>query len=191
MPSAAYRTWRTVRAVALDDVEAAHTAVRGAAPVRQLARLQLNRAYVLLLSAEFQGFCRDLHTEASDHILVQVPGPIRGVVQIQFLFNRALDRGNPSPGNLGNDFGRFDLSFWPALTTLDGRTPDRRRLLDEMNDWRNAIAHHDYDAGRLGGTLSLRLSQVRRWRRNCDRLGRLFEAVLADRLRVITGHTPW
>ena len=48
----------------LDEIDAAHAAVRGPVQGRRAATLRLTHAYVLLLSAQFQRFCRDLHAEA-------------------------------------------------------------------------------------------------------------------------------
>src|SRR3954467_7429658 len=111
MPSVAYRRWVTVRAAALDEVEAAHAAV-AAAGRGGFATRQVNHAYALLLSAEFQGFCKDLHRECVEHLLTVIPTALHEVVRTQFLLNRLLDRGNPNPGNIGSDFGRFGIKLW-------------------------------------------------------------------------------
>ena len=63
MPSNAVQQWQTIRAAALDEIEAAHAAIEGIGPGRRYATQQINQAYVMLLSSQFQGFCRDLHTE--------------------------------------------------------------------------------------------------------------------------------
>src|SRR5205809_371368 len=117
MPSISYRQWRTVRAAALDEIVLAHGAVRGAAPGRRPSTQQINRAYVILLAAEFQGFCRDLHSECVDHILdvLAAPPALRTLMQVEFTRGRQLDRGNAHPGSLGADFGRLGVGFWGAL----------------------------------------------------------------------------
>lgn len=66
MPSAAYDRWRTARAAVLDDVEVARASVGGLGHARHVLVQQVNRAYAVLLSAEFQGFCRDLHEGPDD-----------------------------------------------------------------------------------------------------------------------------
>jgi hypothetical protein len=66
VPSRSLHTWRVDCAAALDEIEAAHGAVGGAGPGRRTATQQINYAYAVLLSSQFQRFCRDLHTEACD-----------------------------------------------------------------------------------------------------------------------------
>src|SRR5579884_2178893 len=63
VPSAAFQEWSTVRAASLDEVENAHRSVGGTGPGRRYATQQINQAYAVLLSSQFQAFCRDLHTE--------------------------------------------------------------------------------------------------------------------------------
>jgi len=69
MPSTSHRQWRTVRASALDEIARAHAALRGTARGRRDRTQQVNQAYAMLLASQFQGFCRDLHTECVEHIL--------------------------------------------------------------------------------------------------------------------------
>src|SRR5947209_5971913 len=90
----------------LDEIENAHTSVGGTARGRRYATQQINHAYAMLLSSQFQGFCRDLHSECVDHLLASVPDPLRTVFRSQFIAGRKLDAGNPNPGNIGADFNR-------------------------------------------------------------------------------------
>src|SRR5207249_1308819 len=105
MPSGALRTWRTTGARALDEIEAAHTAVGGAGPGRRYATQQINQAFAVLLSAQFQRFCRDLHTEAVDHFVAHVTAAAsaaqRFIVRARFTEGRKLGTGNPTSGNVG------------------------------------------------------------------------------------------
>lgn len=191
MPSNSLRLWRTIRRRELDEVESAHASVGGAAPGRRSATLQLNYSYALLLSAHFQGFCRDLHTEAADYLVGWLTtSPFRPTLREFYLSNRKLDSGNPNPGNIGNDFMRFGNGFylWERVNALDPTNEGRRARLDELNLWRNAIAHHDFS--RLPNT-RLRLEQVRTWRKTCDRLVRAFDLVLSLQLKDVTGSVPW
>lgn len=191
MPSAEYRNWRTTQAAALDGIEAAHTAARGAGSARRSADRLLTHAYVVLLSAEFQGFCKELHRECGRHFASLVPVTIREVVFNQFLAQRLLDRGNPNPGNIGADFNRLGLKLFDLAERTDSRVEDWRKSLGELNDWRNAIAHQDFDPTKLGGTIPLRLGRVRGWRAACGRLARVFDAVLGRHLEATTGVKPW
>lgn len=79
MPSIAFTIWENDRAASLDEVLAAHSAVGGAGPGRRVATQQINQAYAVLLSSQFQGFCRDLHSESADH-LAQMAPPLYSVI---------------------------------------------------------------------------------------------------------------
>ena len=49
----------------LDELEGVHASLTGTAPGRRWITDQLDRAYLVALSSQFQGFCRDLHSEAA------------------------------------------------------------------------------------------------------------------------------
>ena len=86
-------------------------------------------------------------------------------------------RREPNPGNIGADFNRFGLPFWP-LVDADHPGTCGGRLLEEMNRWRNAIAHNAFAPGMLrSGRPVLSLADVRRWRKACDGLARWFNRV--------------
>jgi hypothetical protein len=192
MPSNAWRQWHTARARELDELEAAHTHIGGTGRGRRYATQQINRAYAVLLASQFQGFCRDLHTESVDALTAGVVASIfRPTVRGEFLRNRSLDRGNASPANIGADFNRLGLEFWRLVYDLHARNERRRELLEELNTWRNAIAHQDFDPHRLGGTTVLHLPRVRRWRRSCRGLARFFDRVMRDHIVNTTGSGPW
>src|SRR5580692_2284696 len=114
MPSLALIRWRTERTASLDEIEHVHRSVLGIGAPRRAAMQQLNLAYTLLLSAEFQGFCRNLHTECAAAVARVLPSTVLEELMLDsLLLGRKLNTGNPNPGNIGADFGRFDLSFWP------------------------------------------------------------------------------
>ena len=69
MPSYSLNRWSSERSEALDEIENAHLSVGGTARGRRYATQQINHAYATLLSAQFQGFCRDLHSECVEHII--------------------------------------------------------------------------------------------------------------------------
>src|SRR5437763_11893114 len=73
------------------------------------------RGYAVLLSAHFQGFCRDLYTESAQIIVSKVRLSLRALIQRQFSAHRRLDHGNPNFENLQKDFKRFDISIGPLL----------------------------------------------------------------------------
>jgi hypothetical protein len=192
MPSNAWRQWHTARARELDELEAAHAHIGGTGRGRRYATQQINRAYAVLLASQFQGFCRDLHTEAVDALIAGTVVPLfRPTVRSEFLRHRGLDRGNASPGNIGADFNRLGLEFWTLVYNFQAQNERRRELLEELNTWRNAIAHQDFDPHLLGGTIVLQLPRVRRWRRSCRGLARFFDRVLRDHIANTTRAVPW
>lgn len=189
MPSQSLRCWLDERARSLDDIEHAHRRVGGSARGRRRRTQQLNHAYVLLLSSQFQGFCRELHDECVGFLVQWItPMGIQDAVRAMLTENRKLDSGNPNPGNLGSDFNRFGLKFWDAVYQLDVRNQDRRGEIQELNVWRNAIAHHD---SRILAVRRLHLRKVREWRRVCDNLAPCFDEVMRAHLESLTSVPPW
>jgi hypothetical protein len=147
----------------------------------------------MLLSSQFQGFCRDLHSEAVDYIC----GPVAAgnmrmlILRIRLTAGRKLDFGNPNPGNLGSDFKLFGLNLWPSLLAHDAHNGDRQDSLELLNKWRNAIAHQDFKPKELGGRTTVRLTDVRSWRRACEDLATDMDAVVGAYVATITGAPPW
>lgn len=145
MPSASLQRWQTERSAVLDEIERAHKHVRGSGTGARLATQQINQAYVLLLSAQFQGFCRDLYWECVDvFVRPLTAASYQNVVRRNLLLNVKLDRGNPNPGNIGSDFNRIHLAFGQDVDAIDAKNSQRKATLIELSEWRNAIAHHDY-----------------------------------------------
>ena len=192
MPSRALESWRTERALKLDEIEAAHSAVGGGTRGRKFTTLQINQSYAVMVSSQFQGFCRDLHDECIDHLVGSVtPVVLQTMIQRLLANARKIDRGNPNPGHLGSDFDRFGLRFWPSVQARDRRVTLWQSRLEMLTDWRNAIAHQSFDPNQLHGIVTLRLRHVRQWRNACQGLARGFDQVMGDHLRAVTGSTPW
>jgi hypothetical protein len=192
MPSVSLHEWDTTRSRDLDDIEAAHRSVGGSARGRRYATEQINHAYAVLLASQFQGFCRDLHSEWVDHLVRAIaPAILQPVLRTEFLFNRSLNRGNANPSAIGSDFSRLGVSFWPLIYVHYPQNDRRKLLLEELNTWRNAIVHQDFDPIALGGSTVLHLVQVKRWRRACNRLAYSFDNVMQAYLVGITGAPPW
>lgn len=176
---------------ALDEIERAHRSVGGTGPGRRYATQQINQAYAVLLSAQFQGFCRDLHDDCVTH-LVQSMASVGAWATFQkaMVGSRKLNTGNPNPGNIGSDFNRFGIRFWDDVRSVDARNVGRFDQLEDLNRWRNAIAHHDFDPRVLGSGI-LRLERVREWRSACEGLAISFDRVMQIRLQRMTGRSPW
>jgi hypothetical protein len=187
MPSHALQNWTSDRVKSFDEIENAHARVGGTARGRRYATQQINQAYAVVLSSQFQAFCRDLHSECVDQLVDAVnPATLRVALRTEFMLHRSLERGNPNPGNIGSDFNRLGLVFWDDV---DDR--ERQNRLEILNLWRNAIAHQDFTAGALGGVTTLRLATVRDWRRACDNLAKTFDRVMRDHINAVTGIAPW
>jgi hypothetical protein len=143
------------------------------------------RGYIVLLSAHFQGFYRDLCTESAVVIASKIRPSLRPLIQEQFTAHRQLDRGNPTHEHLKGDFKRFgfmlDLAVDPANV---------RRLADlsALNEWRNVAAHQ---GTKVPAGIPLDLPSLRAWRASCDGLAASLDAVLYNQLRKILRRAPW
>jgi RiboL-PSP-HEPN len=194
MASVSYDQWRTTRAKDLAQIAKAHAAVGGTKRGRRYATQQINHAYAVLLASQFQGFCRDLHTECVTHVLSSITSnpTTQLLIRAEFTRNRRVDRGNAQPASLEEDFGRFGMTkFWGELQKVDARSTIWKDQLENLNHWRNAIAHQDFDPTKLGGTTNLRLATVRRWHAGCRRLARTIDEAMRRQLQVVTGTFPW
>ena len=190
MPSASLRRWRTIRRSALDEIVLAHESLGDTAPGRRYATRQLNHAYAVLLAAQFQGFCRDLHSEGVKSLAKGVTSDALSMTFRDILVrNRRLDRGNASYDGIKWDFDSLGLDFWRVVIGLDARNQTRLARLKELNDWRNAIAHQDFS--RFAGGAGLRFRRVAAWRSACDRLAVSFDEVIREHVQSVTGIAPW
>jgi hypothetical protein len=173
----------------LDEIEAAHAGVGGRGPGRRYATQQVNHAYAVLLASRFQAFCRDLHSEVTDHMANAAPaGVFRDVLRDRLLDKRELDRVNAQPGSIGADFNRFGLNLWQSLYALHPLNRERNRQLERLNTWRNAIAHQDF-VPVAQQTLGLR--HVRAFRSACSALVSAMDRVMRAHLRNVAGRNPW
>ena len=81
------------------------------------------------------------------------------------------------------------------MVALDAHTAGRKLRLEQLNRWRNAIAHQDFtspsDLDLGAGRVELRLADVDAWREACDRLATTMEAVVGARLAGLAGRPPW
>lgn len=184
--------WHFTRLPALDEIANAHRKVGGIGRGRRFATQQLNHAYAVLLSSQFQGLCRDLHSECARHLVRGVtPATLVPILEAEFVQGRKLDKGNPNPGHIGSDFTRFGIKFWDRVLLHDTKNAYRKEALELLNEWRNSIAHQDFDPTKLGGTTVLHLSQVRRWRAACHELAFSFDEIMRHHITSILGVSPW
>ena len=105
MPSKALEHWKTSSQQELDEFVNAHRAVGGEGRGRRYFTRQLNHAYLVAVAAQFQRFCRDLHTEAAQRVAGAVAQvDISKALARLLVENRKLDSGNAHDGTLGPDF---------------------------------------------------------------------------------------
>jgi hypothetical protein len=143
------------------------------------------RSYVLLLSAHFQGFCRNLYAECAQVIVSRIRPTLRALMQAQFTAHRRLDHGNPNVENLKGDFERFGFTL--DLAAADPANAVRLTHLAELKRWRNVAAHHGIAPA--GPPLGLPLLQA--WRHSCDGLATSLDAIRYYQLRKILRRRPW
>jgi hypothetical protein len=197
MTSIALQYWRNHRLDYLDDLLVAHRLVRGSAIGRRRRMSAVNAALVLRLAAEFQGFARDLHEEASATFAnwIATGNLVARSAAYDLLLNgRDLDRGNANPGALGRDFRRFGLDVWAEMAACDRRTKQLNLSLERLNAARNALAHADdakLSALKASGC-HIVLGTVRRWRRDTDVLASNLDVAVGDWLGQAFGRSnPW
>ena len=192
MPSQSYREWLSTRAKALDEIEAAHASVGGTGPGRRYATQQINQAYAVLVASQFQGFCRDLHTESVARLMafIDPPALVRHLVQARFTKGRQLDSKNAQPGSIGSDFELLGIKFWDEVDKHHPKSKDRRRELEDLNKWRNAIAHQSF-AEVSPGEDQLFAAKSPPLAIGLRRLARSFDEVMRVHLQSLTGGTPW
>jgi hypothetical protein len=184
--------WKASARKALDEIEAAHDAVRDLRRGGRYAAQQINQAYVVLLSSQFQRFCRELHAQCAEHVgNATLPYDLGRLLRARLTEGRKLDAGNPGPGNVGSDFGRFGIMFWDEVRRRNPRNPGRQEQLESLMRWRNAVAHQDFTHSALRGRSSITITEVRNWRRACTMLALDFDAVMHAHLKKITGRKPW
>lgn len=197
MPSKALDYWRTTSQQELDEFVNAHRAVGGEGRGRRYFTRQLNHAYLVAVAAQFQRFCRDLHSEAAQRVAGAVAQVDIGKALARLLVeNRKLDSGNAHDGTLGPDFDRLGFSFLVEVNAADAQNADRRRRLEQLNVWRNAVVHQNFvlkphHQALVQGTNPDHVVHVRAWRRNCDELAVEFDRVVRGYVTRVVGGAPW
>lgn len=199
MASKALSRWQTNRRIELDQLLSAHKKIGGDGPGRRYATEQLNFAYLVAVAAQFQGFCRDLHSEAVGAFVKGLPPEISTILLVTLTKNRRLDQGNANDGTIAEDFGRLGMEdFWDLVALEQGKQRTARRLkrVRQMNMWRNAIAHNNFEqyqsrVDKLDGRLRPRLIEGTRCRAACEALAAQIEAAVAKFLAHVVGSAPW
>lgn len=163
---------------------------------RRYATQQINDAYVVLLAAQFQQFCRDLHTEAASALAAAAqPAAVGQILQLNLTANRQLDKANAQPSSIGSDFAKLGLRIWNTLDSQDKRNITRQTRLKQLNVWRNAVAHQDFalepNDQQVVGTTQRALRWVRTWRSACEALAVQMDRAVYTYIREKVGVVPW
>ncbi len=185
MSSASLTLWRNDRTPRLNAIDTQYAQSLAMAPPDPLLVDENLRGYIVLLSAHFQGFCRDLYSECAQIIASKVRPILQVLILDQFIAHRALDRGNPNHDNLRRDFQRFGFTL--DLAAADPANRGRLQILARLNEWRNIAAHQGpVPAGGLPG-----LADLRACRNACDGLAGSLDGIMYNHLKRILRREPW
>ncbi len=187
MPSASLVRWQTDRMPSLTELDTQCAASLVLSPPNPRLVEENLRGYVVLLSAHFQGFARDLHSEAAQVIASKVRSSLQLLIQAHFSAHRALDHGNPTTENIARDFDRFGFNLKVELAGDPANAP-RLQHLAALNKWRNVAAHHSTT---LPPGIPLTIAAVQAWRVACDELAAVLDAALYNQLRRTLRRKPW
>jgi hypothetical protein len=170
----------------LVEVDAHCAAVALLVPPKPLLAEESLRAYAVLLSGHFQGFCRDLYTECAQIIASRMPVALQITIQTQLTAELNINSSNPTVDTIRNDFQRF--AFTLDFNTDPANGP-RVTHLGHLNKWRNTVAHQKPNAP--AGVPALTLSAVQSWRASCDGLAVWLDAIMYNQMIVMLGTAPW
>ncbi len=193
--SQAYAAWTTTRSDDIDRVFDVHHKLTGRSAGRRWEAEHLIGAIVARLVAEFQGYCRDLHDEAVDHVVgrlgVTDPG-LLALTRAAYIRDRDLNKGNPTWNALKNDFERLGMQFQKDMNDQFKSTPALRKKLSDLLYARNAFVHAD-DVKLIDcrNRNVLWLRQMRIWRAALNRLVGSIDTATSAHLKVLTGQNPW
>lgn len=199
MVSSALKSWRGKRRDDIDQLLSTHRVITGGRRGRQWETEHMNFALITRLAAEFQGYCRDLHTEAVDHIvtMASIPNPnLNLIFRSAYIDRRMLKVGNPSWANLCKDFNMFGMDLKSAMESQFGqaRFGTWRLALDDLVDARNAIAHsndEEIKKCRAKHPHGLSVRSARGWRAKLNSFTAGLDIVVGKHLKGLTGLGPW
>jgi hypothetical protein len=208
--SSALEKWTDERCAGLDSLEDVHGKVTGKQRGRQRATGHLNRSLFVALSAEFQGFCRDLHEDAAIHVTESIrlapenakiaPVVLNALVRERVLSlaaksqkERRLDTGNVNVDALASDYSMLGMDLWADLAKkYPAKTPKWKTNLNRLNEVRNGVAHSDADKlVRAHREYGLTLATFTRWRSSLNGAAHAMDKAVNAYLWDLTGSEPW
>ena len=188
MPSAAYLHWKNDRMARVAGVEGQCVAVIATVPPPDVRLVEeLMRGLVIQLCGHFQGFCRDLYSEAAQSCAAQFPIPTGAFVLTQFNAGLQIDRANPTLETLAVDYKRFGIDIRSHIMAMPGGQLHIQNLA-RLNKWRNHIAHQTLG---VPAGLPLDLATLRSWVNLCDSIGVVLDGVVYNFLSSAFGQPPW
>jgi hypothetical protein len=177
--------WQNDRVPRLVLIEAQCAALLAVAAPNPILIDENLRGYVVLLSAHFQGFCRDLYSEAAQIVVSRLGrARLQPMIQAQFTAKLKLDHGNPNLQNIREDYERFGFTLDLAA---DPANVPRLAHLSDLNRWRNIAAHH----GTIPAGAVLTLPLLQAWRTSCEGLAPSLEGIIYNQLRTMLRRAPW
>jgi len=186
MTSPALAAWRSSRLVRLDRLLAVHPNSTGSATDPAVAE-EWTHALILRLASEFQGFCRDLHSDVSEAVALTLAASdeeVRLLILVGLTTDRALNGRSADPQTLANDFARFRITLWPELEKRHPRAaPVWRESLRLLHAARNGVVHDDLDklANVQAEGWGIDITSVLRWRNQLDEtVTALHDVVIAE-----------
>lgn len=185
-PSKALRAWTSTRLVNLAKLDAQCIWAAALVPPDPAMADEHLRAYVTLLSAHFQGFCRDLYSEAAGTVVARIKRVgLRAIVQAQLMTGLELGRANPTLDVLARDFDRFGITDLAHAVGVAPPADTHKGRLKALNRCRNKCAHGEPVIP------DLLLANVRDWRDSCDWFATRLNAIVYDRLWAAYRAVPW
>jgi len=195
MASISKSEWDSTAKARLDELEAIHRDARGSGPGRRWGTDQLNRSLFVVLVAQFQTYCRDLHDEAVDVFVAAATPQQEPVIRKLLTQGRHFDSKNPRPGALGSDFGRLGIDLIPKVKAVGQTASVALEALDALCDFRNAIAHgneSEVAAVIAKGRIRATLTSYRAHRRTLDVLVGTMDRVVSNQLsHGLNVSAPW
>ena len=191
MPSGALAHWQSELTDRLDELERIHASATGRGRGRRWGTEQFNGQLFVALVGQFQSFARTLHDDALDWL--RLHSPVARQLADVAATNRSLDRTNPHPGALGEDFGRLGMQFSATIRQRRYGTTRLERLNAAVT-LRNGIAHGDETKLAEARDMDAipTLGSYRRHRSAVDGLTVDMDDAVAHHLSALTGQPrPW
>lgn len=193
MASAAKVEWDTTGQRRLDELERVHADAFGTGPETRWGAHQLKQSLFVVLVAQFQTYCRNLHDEATDVHVSQANVHQADLIRRLLTQGRKLDVHSPRPGSLGSDFARLGFELIPTLKVQDARASDALARLDLLVRFRNAVVHgneSELASTVASGEIAATLTWYRRYRGTLNQLVGTMDRVVAAELALGLQITP-